>query len=130
MFSSEQHDASSDCERWRSPFTIPIGMCGIKERENILWRHTGLNIVNCGTDQAAPRSQSRHVRLHFASNVFRRAESQRLLAIRGTTPEHDFVAICLFQLDRVHPFGIDLNWIQNIDAHLNQRGDQVEDSSV
>ena len=89
-----------------------------------------MDVVHRGQHVSAARGQDANALLHLSGDVLGRAEGQRVLAVAGGAPEDEPVAELAFQLPRVHALGRRLHRVEDVDAHLDQRGDQIEDRPV
>jgi len=78
-------------------------------------------------DQAAVVAYGCETLLDLPAHLVRRGEGERELLIDGA-PEAKFVTVLSLQFGGIHASG--LHWIQNVEADLDQIGDDLLDVAV
>jgi len=93
--------------------------------DNILHWRCCLDVMDgVENESAAGRkdlASAQNLFAHFAG----RSEGQSFLRVHASTPEDELIAEVGFQLRRVHPSGRALHGIEDVEAGINERGQEL-----
>ena len=81
-------------------------------------------------DEPAAGSQVVNAPLHLVAHFLRGAVRQHALGVHAAAVEGEVLAESLLQLPRVHARGADLHRVQDVNARLDQVGEQLGDGAA
>ena len=109
---------------------MAVGQRRIESGDDIFGGHKGLDIVDGGEDEPTTRRQIINTPLNLVAYLVRCTEREHPLGIDAATPEDDIITVGSLQSFGIHAFGRDLHRINDVEAQVDEVGDEIIDRTA